>query len=581
MITMGRAFVIFAVANVFVGSFRYERLVSMRPKVNSLVNNGWRRLSTTMSEPVVEDSATKPAPSIKADFSSFVVGQEYDGTVMSAKNFGVFVDISTGFNVLIPRSLVSRNVFEKLKQMSADKSKDLIKVSLVGVSAENQTLTGKYIVAKGKERSELTALTGSDIKAKFFNATVISAHDFGLFAEIDELNVEGLVPASKLPDQISPADIKKKYPAGTKVIVQVSDVNVENKKLIMSMKFTNRPAVEAFSNVPQSKWFQSIVQSVSSFGLFVRPAGFDSIGLIHYSRVPRDLISALKKRVTIAPGTNKTDIELLFQEGDVVKSRIHGVDVSSRKLELSMLPMRNMEEEDDYIVPGRDPEGEEEKFMEQDKDEEEHFDAEETLLWWRGAPYEKLAADNTAAVEDEEVEVVNENIKVVEGTWRRMFEVDLREDENEFSSKVMEQELAELAEEIGELEGLDDDMTDSLGFGVPYSGSSLGLSVSRKILPAGWSEEMDFFKALDTTKSALNSGLKGGKKAEQLEFERLLKEVEMELEQSSYRGGSRQQQQQQAAESNPLVVDESSSAVEVEVAAPAAVEEAAPAAGDS
>ena len=166
-----------------------------------------------MSEPVVEETATKSTPvAIKADFSSFAIGQEYDGKVMSAKNFGVFVDISTGFNVLIPRSLVSRNVFEKLKQMAADKSADLIKVNIVAVSAENQTLTGKYVVAKGKERSELTSLLGSDIKAKFFNATVISAHDFGLFAEIDDLNVEGLVPASKLPEQISPADIKRKYP---------------------------------------------------------------------------------------------------------------------------------------------------------------------------------------------------------------------------------------------------------------------------------------------------------------------------------------------------------------------------------
>jgi len=39
---------------------------------------------------------------------------------------------------------------------------------------------------------------------------VVGTHDFGVFAELDEYGVEGLVPASKLPD---------KMPAGT---IQVS-----------------------------------------------------------------------------------------------------------------------------------------------------------------------------------------------------------------------------------------------------------------------------------------------------------------------------------------------------------------------
>ena len=97
-----------------------------------------------------------------------------------------------------------------------------------------------------------------------------------------------------------------------KVIVQVADVNTKDKKLILSMKIASRPGVEAFSSVPPSKWFQGIVQNVATFGLFVRPAGFDSVGLVHVSQIPRDLISALKKRVQMPEGTNKTDVEIHF-----------------------------------------------------------------------------------------------------------------------------------------------------------------------------------------------------------------------------------------------------------------------------
>lgn len=557
-----------AIMGAHVSSFRFGRLVSS----NTM---GWRRLATTMSEPVVdEEASTKQTPTkLKADFSSFAVGQEYDGTVISAKNFGVFVDIATGFNVLVPRSFLSMSSFEKLKQMASSKSADKIKVEITGMSAENQTLSGKYIQAKGKERADISHL--GDIKSKMFNATVVSAHDFGLFAEIDELNVEGLVPASRLPDDVSVASIKKSYPVGTKIVVQVQEVNAEAKRLVLSMKLSTRPGVDAFSGIPQTKWFQSIVQSVSSFGLFVRPAGFDSVGLIHNSRIPRDLIAALKKRAPVAPGTNKTDVEALFSEGDVVKSRVHAVDVGSRRLELSMLPMRNTEEDDDYIVPGRDPEDEEDRQMDNQDDEEEYFDAEETLLWWKGSPYSKIISSVDVAL-DEEVEIVKESSAVIEGTWRRMFEVDLREDENEFSSKVLEQEMAELAEEIGELEGLDDDLSDSLGFGLPYVPSVVGRQVTKTALSA-WGDEITFFKEFEATETSTVAALKGGKKAEQLEFERLLKEAEQELEQSARRPRGDSRVEAEVPTESPLVVNDSSSALETsEASSPEPVSEADP-----
>lgn len=497
----------------------------------------------------MSDTAASEAASVvevppakgELDFSQFSVGQEYDAKLLAAKNFGVFVDIAKGVDVLIPRSQLTKANFDKLTELAKEKSAEIIKVSLVAVSAENRTLSGKYIQAKSKDRSDLSVLVGKELGTKIFNATVVSAHDFGVFASLDDLKIEGLVPASKLLDSIekTPGAIKKALPAGSKIIVQIADVNVEQNKLILTMK-VGRPGVDAFANMPSTKWFQGIIQSVSNFGLFVRPAGFDSIGLIHNSRVPRDLISALKKRAPIVPGTNATDVECLFAEGDIVKCRIESVTVDTRRLELSMLPVKNVEEDDDYVVEGRDPEGEEGVQPNQDEDEdEEYFDAESTLLWWRGSPYEKRVDEEV--VVDEEIEVVNENKAVIEGTWRRMFEIDLRNDENEFSSKALEMELAELAEEIGELDGLDDEMVDSLGFGVTLPTGRLGVSVLKSNLPAGWAEEIGFFKEMETAQSATLSGLRGGKKMEALEMEKLLQAVELELDQAAARGGPRRE----------------------------------------
>ena len=157
--------------------------------------NGITKMSMMTDVAPQEEATTKTNKAVSVDdFSKQTIGKEYEGKLVSAKQFGIFVDISTGTNVLLPRSQLSRGNFEKLKALVESKSNDLVKLELVGVSAENQTLSGKYIpLNANKPRPDLSTLEGKDFSGKFFQATVISAHDFGLFAEIDELGVEGIL----------------------------------------------------------------------------------------------------------------------------------------------------------------------------------------------------------------------------------------------------------------------------------------------------------------------------------------------------------------------------------------------------
>lgn len=166
---------------------------------------------TTMMTDVAPESVDEKVTS-KIDFSTYAIGQEYQGKAISAKQFGIFIDISTGTNVLIPRSLLSKNNYDRLKDLVDKKSVESVKLELIGISAENQTLSGKYIPLTLKTRKDLSSLEGKDFSGKYFQATIISGHDFGLFAEVDELGVEGLIPTSKLPDKLPAATAKLSYP---------------------------------------------------------------------------------------------------------------------------------------------------------------------------------------------------------------------------------------------------------------------------------------------------------------------------------------------------------------------------------
>lgn len=62
--------------------------------------------------------------------------------------------------MLLPRSLLSKGSYDKLKKMADSKSEEKIKLELVGVSAENKTLSGKYLPPGLRARADISVLQG-------------------------------------------------------------------------------------------------------------------------------------------------------------------------------------------------------------------------------------------------------------------------------------------------------------------------------------------------------------------------------------------------------------------------------------
>lgn len=60
--------------------------------------------------------------------------------------------------------------------------------------------------------------------------------------------------------------------------MQIEEFSSEGKKLVLSMAFENRVDVGALAGIASSKWLNGVVQSVSPFGIFVRPAGYEMTG---------------------------------------------------------------------------------------------------------------------------------------------------------------------------------------------------------------------------------------------------------------------------------------------------------------
>ena len=163
------------------------------------VHGRYSPLSMSSTEEEASTSEKKQGKQPKADFSTFAVGQVYDGEIMSIKDFGIFIDISKGHNVLIPRSKISLTNFDSLKSKFEAKSKDKVKIELIDLDVEKLTLSAKLAGSntggglRERKTIDLSKFTvGQTIKGK-----VVSTHDFGAFVNLEGFDCDGLLPSSK------------------------------------------------------------------------------------------------------------------------------------------------------------------------------------------------------------------------------------------------------------------------------------------------------------------------------------------------------------------------------------------------
>ncbi|SNX55425.1 S1 RNA-binding domain-containing protein [Thermoanaerobacterium sp. RBIITD] len=164
-------------------------------------------------------------------FSQIKEGQIIEGTVKNITKFGAFIDVG-GVDGLIPISEISwgriKDISEVLKVgdmvnvyvVNVDKDKDRITLSLRNLIPEPWSIiSGKYKI-------------GDIIKGK-----IVSITTFGVFVEI-EPGIEGLLHKSNLIRKI------KEYSEGTEIIVEILDVDYDNKKISLKEVDKNNEVYE-------------------------------------------------------------------------------------------------------------------------------------------------------------------------------------------------------------------------------------------------------------------------------------------------------------------------------------------------
>src|SRR5687767_12120189 len=250
-----------------------------------------------------------------ATFGRLKEGEITHGVVKNITDYGVFVDLGGVDGLLHITDISWGRVTHSSEYFNVG---DEIEVMVLKFDSSSERVSLGYKQKSPDPWSDVADRypLGSRVKGK-----VVSLTDYGAFIELEE-GVEGLIHVSEMSWTKKIRHPAKVLNIGEEVEAVVSDVNVPNRRISLSLKaLEQNPWDTIAQRYPVNTIIEGRVRNLTDFGAFVEvEEGID--GLIHISDM------AWHRRL-------KHPSEVL-KKGDTVKARVINVDGENQRLSLSV-----------------------------------------------------------------------------------------------------------------------------------------------------------------------------------------------------------------------------------------------------
>ena len=188
------------------------------------VNRARRRVVGSISKV----TRAERAAAAEAVWASIEAGKRYNGTVKSLTSYGAFVDIG-GVDGMVHISELS---WSRIKHPSeVVKVGDAVEVYVISADPEKKKIS---LGMKDNSQDPWTVFTTTYNVGDTANVRIVKLMTFGAFAEVVP-GVDGLIHISQIADHRieKPADVLAE---GDKVDVKITDIDMENKKISLSIR---------------------------------------------------------------------------------------------------------------------------------------------------------------------------------------------------------------------------------------------------------------------------------------------------------------------------------------------------------
>src|SRR5438128_347993 len=251
----------------------------------------------------------------QATFDRLQEGQTTHGVVKNITDYGVFVDLGGVDGLLHITDISWGRVNHPSEYFNVG---DEIEVVVLKFDPQAGRVSLGYKQKTPDPWLDVVQRYPLGIKVR---GKVVSLTDYGAFVELEE-GVEGLIHVSEMSWNKKVRNPTKILSVGEEVEAVVSDVNVANRRISLSLKaLEQNPWDTAAERYPVGSVVKGKVRNLTDFGAFVElEEGID--GLIHISDM------SWNRRLK-----HPNDV---LTKGDAVQARVINVDPESQRLSLSI-----------------------------------------------------------------------------------------------------------------------------------------------------------------------------------------------------------------------------------------------------
>lgn len=248
------------------------------------------------------------------DTAALQPGNVVTGTVTAIDDKKAVVDIGYQIDGIVP--------IRELSAVRIDHPNEVVavgdEVTTVVVKVDEEA--GVVVLSK-REATASSAWADLQAKADNHETLEVTIQDVVKGGLVTDVGVRGFIPAS-LVDRQYVEDLNSFK--GKTITVQISEIDPENNKLILSRKAVLDGQVQAdvqnvIGTLKPGSIIEGTVQRLTNFGVFVNVGGVD--GLVHVSELAWHHVD---------------DPSEVVQVGDTVKVKILKVDPASGRISLSM-----------------------------------------------------------------------------------------------------------------------------------------------------------------------------------------------------------------------------------------------------
>ncbi len=272
-------------------------------------------------------SVKQMSPDPFEHIQNYELNKIYKAKVSKIMDFGAFCELEPGLTTLLHSSELSwtkKNVSAK-KMLKVGDEIDCV-ITEIDKEKRRVAISHKLTLENPFEVFQKKYPVGTIV-----NGEVINKNEYSLFVKVEDLNVDTFLHCNDLTYLNNGEEELSKYKKGDKIQVKVLEIKIEEQKIRVGYKQTQKDPLNWFADKKKNQTITVKIISTDNKGLTVRPEGCEMDFIIRKSQIAINPADARPSR---------------FTGGEKIDCAISEIDIDKRKISLSMKLLEEIEKKE-------------------------------------------------------------------------------------------------------------------------------------------------------------------------------------------------------------------------------------------